>query len=213
MKKWIFSLVLITQSLSAVAANYNSSVKIKSFSSLETEYVNPDSVETLYLKVVPMQVKGFDTASRNKLDLAFKALEAVVNSEEFKDRIVNFKNTKGQRSFASNNGKSNEEIYADFMEGRETLQPNTPNEMNFYLSLYNKWWSKVIGYTTPTTNVININWKFFKNYKPHEVAGNLSHEWVHKIGYDHLSASEHDSAPYAIGYIIEELAGKYLNSL
>jgi len=42
------------------------------------------------------------------------------------------------------------------------------------------------------------------------VAGNLAHEWTHKIGFDHKSAAEHDSAPYAIGYIVDELAAKVL---
>ena len=149
-----------------------------------------------------MQIDGFDADSQAKMDKAFEVLEEVVNSEEFKSRVLNFKNVQGLREFASNKGLTNEQIYAIFMEGRETLQPNTPNEMNFYLSLYYKSWSKVIGYTSPDINTININWKFFRNYLPNEVAGNLAHEWTHKIGFDHKSAAEHDSAPYAIGYIV-----------
>lgn len=183
MKKWIFSFALSLFSLQAGAQ---------------------------YLHVKGMQVDGFDPESHAKMDLAFEVLEKVVNSVEFKERIINFKNTKGERAFASNNGLSNEKIYATFMEGRETLQPNTPGEMNFYLRLYYKRWSKVIGYTTPDVNLININWKFFRHYKANEVAGNLAHEWTHKMGFDHKSAAEHDSAPYAIGYMVEEMGAKYL---
>src|SRR4051812_13659580 len=105
--------------------------------------IHPDSVPTGRLTVVPMSVVGFDGEKGEKIELALRLLESVVNSEEFKASVINFKNTKGVRAFASNNGLTNEQIYAQFMEGRETLQQNTPYEMNYFLKLYNKPWSKV----------------------------------------------------------------------
>jgi hypothetical protein len=153
-----------------------------------------------------MKITGFNQEGLTKINKAFELLQEVINSEEFKDRVINFKNSTGERKFASNKGLTNEEIYKIFMEGRETLQPETPGEMNFYLNLYYKPWSKVIGYTSGTTNVINMNWKFFKGFAPFSVSANLAHEWTHKIGFDHTSAKEHDSAPYAIGYIVGDMA-------
>lgn len=222
MKKTIFSLSLM---LCASFSNFDhkcdgqhdhqymhsaSAKAPKVFSEGDAEYVAPYTVNAGHLAVKPMKVEGFSGTSEAKLEKAFEVVEKVVNSEEFKNRVLNFKNTKGERAFASNKGLTNEEIYAQFMDGRETLQQDTPNEMNFYLKLYNKSWSKVVGWTNPTINTININWKFFKNYKANEVAGNLAHEWTHKIGYDHKSAAEHDSAPYAIGYIVREMGERYL---
>src|SRR5690606_6717700 len=133
-------------------------------------------VVTNRLVVRGMEIRGFNGESQEKLRLAFRALEIAVNSDEFRDRVINFKNSNGERSFASNKGYTNEEIYEHFMEGREVLQPDTAGEMNFYLKLYWRPWSRVIGWTSPTTNVININWKFFKIYLPHEEAANLAHE-------------------------------------
>lgn len=182
----------------------------RTFSSSEALYVDPATVSVGYLSVKPMDVKGFQGSSEEKINKAFEVLEKVVNSEEFKSRIINFKNRKGERAFASNQNLSNEEIFGKFMSGQETLQPETEGEMNFYVSLYNNSWSKVIGWTNPKINTININWKYFKNFKPNEVAGNLTHEWIHKIGFGHKSASEHDSAPYAIGYIVREMGERYL---
>ncbi len=211
MKKWIFSLALVF-SLSITDTSYQNMISHAHdvapgmVSSEDSTYVPPSFVQAAHLSVKGMQIVGFDSNSREKLYRSFEVLEEVVNSEEFKDRVINFKNSKGERSFASNKGLSNEEIYQIFMEGRETLQQNTPGEMNFYLKLYNKSWSRVIGYTSGDTNVIHMNWKFFKNFAPHQVASNLAHEWTHKIGFDHRSAKEHDSAPYAIGYIIGEMA-------
>lgn len=210
MRNWILTLGLIVSTTLSLEARHQEEivdfdVPVASFKSSEAGYVSPDAVRTGYLSVVGMQLTGFDGEKGEKMEAAFKALEEVVNSEEFKDRVINFKNTNGERSFASNKGLSNEEIYAIFMEGREKLQPETPGEMNFYLRLYNKPWSKVIGYTTSKINLININWKYFKNNPVASVAANLAHEWTHKIGFDHRSAKEHDSAPYAIGYIVGDL--------
>lgn len=217
MYKWIFGLGLIfslsinseTQMEESVTS-FN--VPVRSFQVHEKGYVHPDSVTTGHLAVVPMSIVGFDGEKGEKMETAFRALEDVVNSEEFKERVINFKNINGERSFASNKGLSNEEIYAQFMEGRETLQQNTPNEMNFFLKLYNKPWSKVIGYTSQDINVININWKYFKGNSINNVAANLAHEWTHKIGFGHKSAAEHDSAPYAIGYIVGQLVKARLST-
>lgn len=178
----------------------------------DSQYLIPDSITSGHLSVKGMKIDGFNGEGLKKLNLAFSLLEKVVNTTEFKDRVINFKNRDGKREFASNKGLTNEEIYQTFMEGREILQENTPGEMNFYLKLYYNPFSKVIGYTSGNTNLININWKFFKRYEPANVAANLAHEWVHKIGFDHTSAKEHDSAPYAIGYIVGDMAERILKS-
>lgn len=217
MKKWIFSLALtfcvsLPNADLQMMKDHDHDVISQKFLSNENDYVAPYTVQADHLSVKAMKIEGFDGEGLAKLKLAFKVLEQVVNTEEFKDRIINFKNSKGLREFASNNELSNEQIYAIFMDGRETLQQNTPSEMNFYLKLYNRPWSKVIGYTSGDTNQINLNWKYFKNFTPSQVASNLAHEWTHKIGFDHKSAKEHDSAPYAIGRIVGEMSTKILNS-
>jgi hypothetical protein len=214
MTSWPVALLLLTSfSLNTIQMEHmverDKDYKAQVISTNHKDYQDPSLTETKTLKVVGMKITGFDQVSLTKMQAAFAAMEKVVNSEEFKNRVINFKNDQGERSFKSNRGYSNEQIYDIFMDGRETLQPNTPNEMNFFLSLYNSRWSRVIGYTDPSINQININWKYFRNYLPNNVAGNLAHEWTHKIGFDHASAQEHDSAPYAIGYIVEELAAKY----
>ncbi len=187
-------------------------VPAKSLKEGQRGFVHPDSVRTGHLTVVPMSVVGFDGDKGDKINAAMRILEEVVNSEEFKSRVINFVNTNGDREFASNKKLTNEEIYAQFMEGRETLQPNTPNEMNYFLKLYNKPWSRVIGYTDASINVININLKYFKTNTASDVAANLAHEWTHKIGFTHKSAAEHDSAPYAIGYIVGDIARARLSA-
>lgn len=219
MKKWIFSLsLLLCASLSNsqdLASNeyeisHDHLVPPQVLKSTDARYIEPYTVNAGHLSVKGMDIQGFDAVSLEKMDKAFEVLEIVVNSEEFKNKVLNFVNTQGKTEFASNKGLSNAQVYSIFMEGRETLQQNTPGEMNFYLKLYNKRSSKVIGWTNGDINTININWKFFKGFKPSDVAGNLAHEWTHKIGFDHKSAAEHDSAPYAIGYIVREMTARVL---
>jgi hypothetical protein len=189
---------------------HSSFKKMESFQLEGPHYLNPDLIVADELKVKAHSVQGFNSQSQLKLKRAFDVLEVVLNSQEFKHRIVNFKNSQGEAKFASNAALSNEEIFMALMEGRETLQPDTPGEMNLYLKLYNNPFSRVIGWTSPQINTIHINWKYFRKYGPHEVAGNLAHEWAHKLGFDHRSASEHDSVPYAVGYIVIELGERYL---
>lgn len=219
MKKWIFSLSLaLCTSFSNFKElphndyehTHNHNVAPKMLKSADSRYIRPYTVNTGRLTVKGMDIQGFDSESMQKMEKAFEVLEKVVNSEEFKNRVLNFVNDQGKNEFASSNGLTNEQIYSIFMDGRETLQQNTPGEMNFYLKLYYKRYSKVIGWTNASINTININWKFFKKFALSDVAGNLAHEWTHKIGFGHKSASEHDSAPYAIGYIVREMSAKVL---
>lgn len=219
MKKLIFSLTLaLCASFSNTTLTphndyehaHGHAVAPKVLKSSDSRFIEPYTINTGRLTVKAMDIQGFDNESMQKMDKAFAALEKVVNSEEFKNKVLNFENSKGENKFASNKNLTNAQIYSIFMDGRETLQQNTPGEMNFYLKLYYKRYSKVIGWTNGSINTININWKFFKNFAPADVAGNLAHEWTHKIGFDHVSAAEHDSAPYAIGYIVREMAAKVL---
>ncbi len=159
-----------------------------------------------------MSLEGFSGSGLKKLYSAFSFMEKIINSEEFKQRIINFKNHKGEKKFESSKGLSNEEIYEIFMEGREILQWETSGEVNLFLKLYDNPMSRVIGYTSPKTNIIHMNWKYFKHFKTHEVAANLTHEWIHKLGFGHTSAKEHDSVPYAIGYIVRDMVLKSMNT-
>ena len=214
MKKWIFSLALMftvsTQNDIQGMTEHSHAKVPQKFTPNDLQYFPSETVVTNRLVVKAMEISGFNNESLEKLNKAFLVLEIAVNSDEFRDRVINFKNSKGERSFASNKGMTNEEIYEHFMEGRENLQPETPGEMNFYLKQYHRPWSRVIGWTSGNINTINVNWKYFKNFEPHEVASNLAHEWTHKMGFDHVSAKEHDSAPYAIGYIVSDIASKLL---
>ncbi len=68
-----------------------------------------------------------------------------------------------------------------------------------------------VGYTNPKTRRIWMNTKYFRSYTSAQVAGNLTHEWLHKLGFGHALSNTKTrpySVPYAIGYIIARLAAE-----
>jgi hypothetical protein len=155
-------------------------------------------------------LENFDPADEAKLAKAVEIIKAVVASREFRTRVLTF-SYKGKRQFVDNEGLTNAQIYQALLDGREDLVPEVDNEMDLELELYYSW-RNVVGYTTPGELRIYMNTKFFDPYTPAQVAGNVFHEWTHKLGFDHAATYSPDrdaSVPYAIGYMIEELGKKY----
>lgn len=156
---------------------------------------------------------NFPAPEEKKVYEAVELIKKVVASSEFKERILNH-TYQGKKIFVDNNGLTNEQIYQLIVEGAETMNPTKNGRMDVELELYEQS-GRTIGYTYPHTPRIWINTKFFKRYNPVQVADNLFHEWLHKLGFDHsqkYSNSRNYSVPYAIGYLVEELAAKYYQS-
>lgn len=98
------------------------------------------------------------------------------------------------------------------MNAAEKLTPAKNNTLDVGVKLYYND-NNVVGYTTPSITYFNVNTKFFKNYSINEVAGNLFHEWLHKVGYGHdaeATARRPYSVPYAVGYMIRDIGKNFL---
>lgn len=158
-----------------------------------------------------LSLVNFSYSQQDKILKAAQLIEQVVASEEFRSAIMNFK-YDGQKAFVDNGGLSNAQIYQRFLEGAERLTPSRNNAMDVVVELYYEE-STTIGYTKPDSKKIWINTKYFNKYSAAQVAGNLTHEWIHKLGFGHSSAyqeSRSASVPYALGYLMERLAKEYL---
>ena len=166
---------------------------------------------------VPTLALTFDTNVRvvnasstqlAKIPAAEEHIKRVVATQAFKDAVINH-TYGGVKKFVDNGGYSNTQIYNMILDGAEELTPTKNNTMDLEVELYYENTSTV-GYTYPNTRRIWVNTKFFNYYSPEEVAGNLMHEWLHKVGFEHAynySTSRDYSVPYAIGYMMEELDG------
>jgi hypothetical protein len=153
---------------------------------------------------------NFYPIDRFKLEEAFRIIKKVVRTKEFRDQVINF-TYNGERQFVDNMGLTNEEIYQKILEGAEILRPDVNYKMDLELELYYSS-GNTIGYTYPNVSKIWINRKYFDVYTYSQIAGNIFHEWTHKLGFEHefrFSESRNASVPYAIGYMIRDLGKKF----
>lgn len=146
-----------------------------------------------------------------KLDKAVMLLQEVFASPEFKKRILSHR-FNGKRRFAMNKGLSNAEIYRRIIKGVERLHPYANNAMDVEIELYSDYNSIVLGFTNPRSKRIWMNRKYFNKHSPAKLASHLTHEWLHKLGFDHEREKCHNrkySVPYAVGYIVKDIAKNY----
>lgn len=145
---------------------------------------------------------GFSPEGMEKHRIAQRMLETVVNSWEFRQELL-------AASLTSTRGMSNSMIYNLIINGNEIISPIIDFEADISVHAYRKS-GRVVGYTYPDTDKTWLNLNFFDKFNYAQVANNLFHEWLHKLGFDHRSASEKTSIPYAAGKIVETLAKKLM---
>jgi hypothetical protein len=155
---------------------------------------------------INLTLVNFSSAQEDKIHQAAELIKKVVATEKFKDAVIDH-TYEGEKIFVDNQRLSNIQIYNKFLQGAEELNPFRNNTMDVELELYYEN-NSTIGYTYPNTRRIWMNTKYFDRYTAAQVAGNLTHEWMHKLGFTHAtsySPSRCYSVPYAIGYIIQKL--------
>jgi hypothetical protein len=152
---------------------------------------------------------GFTQTQEKKLNAASKLIRKIVRSKEFREKVLNH-TWEGKKTFANNDGLTNEEVYKKILEGAEKMTNLGPNNtMDLEIELYTDLDSITIGYTYPNISKIYMNRKYYNKFRPYEVADNMMHEWLHKIGFDHPVKPTPErpfSVPYAVGYIVKGIA-------
>lgn len=146
-----------------------------------------------------------------KIDKAIDLMRRVIASESFRTRILNH-TYKGKKTFVDNGGLTNLQIYNKLLAGAETLNGRKNNAMDLEIQIYTNNFTSTVGYTYPNISKIYMNTKYFNKYTPAGVTGNMMHEWLHKLGFKHArsaTSSRPYSVPYAVGYLMKELAAKY----
>ncbi len=157
------------------------------------------------LKVNLNQTSGFRTSELPKLVKALEHLELTVSSPEFADHIKNFR-FNNIENFAYTE-MSNVRVLNRVMTGAELLHPDEDREIDIWLKCFNPTLSQlhVVGFTYPNMDTQFINRSFFNRMSITEIAGNIFHEWAHKISFNHPFKYTEDrcySVPYALGYFI-----------
>jgi len=155
---------------------------------------------------IKVNAANFTAAQNVKIKAAASLLEKVVNSYEFREKVLDFQYL-GQSQFASTN-LSNNNVYQKIMTGKEQLSLVEDKTLNLELRPYYTWRS-VVAYTTPQSTQVNFNTKYLNYYTAADIAKTIMHEWLHKIGFNHdynVTSRRPYSVPYGIGEIVKTLA-------
>lgn len=149
---------------------------------------------------------NYTAAQKAKVAEAERKIIAVVNSDKFKQKVLDF-TYNGKKEFVDNNGLSNAEIYEKVFNGAEALQPALNYQMDITLTMY-KSMTSTVGYTYPSVLKVWTNSKYHNSFSACDVVGNVFHEWVHKLGFSHADShnkSRPYSVPYGLGYLVADL--------
>ncbi len=136
---------------------------------------------------INIKTEDFKESELPKVNKAAECLRLVTSNPEFWERCKNIplRELIGERSKWAN--KSTEEIIAHIKTGAEVLRPEIDQEIDIDLKIFNPNWRSrnVVGRTWTDVIWQEINRKFFRLYTFIKVAGNMFHEWLHKMGFKH----------------------------
>lgn len=190
--------------------------------------VNEFKVHNQYLKVIPESYRFPEGKQKEKFEKALSILEQVLNSTEFRTKVLTYKRGDGKRLYQKNylwndkdNLLSNEDVYNILMAADEKMRPNTFGEMNinalirkcsWFKQKVSVWCRRVIGSTNPhVSEIMTLNWKFYSRYEVPNMVANIVHEWIHLLGFLHGSKNMDQEVPYVVGSIAGEVARGILN--
>jgi hypothetical protein len=171
---------------------------------------------------VKIETDGLTDEEYKKVMAAGEVMELALNSNDFSEWCAGFHwsmkvctgflfNRKCKTStyyyFDHNDGLNNHEVLNKILSGKEDLNHVEDHIANISVKVDRRNKTSVIGYTYPNTLWQYIYAWFLdsSNVSINDVAGNLAHEYCHKIGFDHdfhNTPQRPYSVPYAVGRFV-----------
>ena len=163
------------------------------------------------LKVNLLSLTGADARDEDRIHRALDIITEVVNSEAFRAEILNMKYKIGNKEFSgyTQTTLTPKQILDKILDGTENFSGGQKNSIDLFLDMYYQR-SSTVGYTSVNDKYLHMNRRFHANYTPEETAGNIFHEWLHKIGFDHSQKNNSErphSVPYKLGYLLAGFTG------
>jgi hypothetical protein len=153
------------------------------------------------LKVNLLSLTGADARDEDRIHRALDIISEVVNSETFRAEILKSKFTQ--------TNLTSKQVLDKILEGTENFSGGQKNAIDLFLDMYEER-SSTVGYTSPNDKYLHMNRYFQGKYTPEETAGNIFHEWLHKIGFNHSkynNSQRPNSVPYKLGYLLAGFTG------
>ena len=172
---------------------------------------------------VNVEIQNAKPEHKAKLLKAAEIAGQVLSSQSFDELVLGFKYTYTYRvsfwrriyktetvdGFYQAEGKSNKEILDIIKIGDELKKGERDGEIDVIINVQYPGKRGVLGWTYPTIIQQYISGWFLDDASVPELVGNMIHEWLHKLGFDHdyrATALRPYSVPYAIGDIAEKIA-------
>jgi len=172
---------------------------------------------------VNVEIQNAKPEHKEKLIEAAKLAGEVLSSPSFNSAVLNFSysytyrvsfwrriyKTEVVQGFYQANGMSNQDILNTINLGDELQNGNKDGEVDVIINVQYPGKRGVLGWTYPDVIQQYISGWFLDDATVPELVGNLVHEWLHKIGFDHdyrATSLRPYSVPYAIGDIAEKIA-------
>lgn len=153
-----------------------------------------------------------------KLQSALKQLQSVLNSQQFKDAVLNY-TTDGKPTFSFKKNLfhsfeiyTNKQVFEMIQQAHEVPGNVTDGSVDLYLELLNGGGGSTVGYGNPGNETIYTYSEWFDAQTEASIADHIAHEWTHKIGFDHAKYAWQDknrdrSVPYGIGELVRGFCG------
>jgi hypothetical protein len=202
------------------SAEYNPYLELEAIMEVLLENVQQDPIPgSLTINLV--QHTGYQDERLEKLQKALELMARVLNSEEFKEGVVNYQFKRKHTFYYRRSlfGRyidqpyTNEQVYSMIMAAEEEVGNNQPHTIDLYLQLDEGSNGTVIGYGYPEAKEIYTYSIMFDKMTIEALASHYTHEWCHKLGFEHSferAPNREHSVPYAVGNLISKLAKKLL---
>ena len=159
-----------------------------------------------------LTLKNATAADTARIKAAFKYIESVVNKTDFRSKVLNMTYKMGNKTYSGYTQTTDtpQEILDTILQADENFSGGTSGVMDMFLEMYYEY-NGAVGYTYANDPYVYMNRWVQSSYTPMETAGNLFHEWLHKLGHTHSyewTQDRADSVPYKIGYLIRDMAAQ-----
>jgi hypothetical protein len=172
---------------------------------------------------VKLRVKNFTEKEGEILQEAVNLMAHALGSRDFKEYCLNYKykvkmyrwTLSGRetwyeefKGFYNVGTLTQYQIWVMLMKGKEVLSTvGEDNEADMWLEIDRSYRPNVIGYTYPSSRIQYIYARIFEEFGMEDVAANLAHEWVHKMGFSHKKVKKsrkRRTCPYAVGDYVRQ---------
>lgn len=173
-------------------------------------------------KVNAVEIEGLNDSRTEKMKRAADIFEKVLNDPEF-HKELKAKTFKSDRRDDLVPNPTAVEVVEKIYAAAERYKPEPDNAADiFWYAKKKSFWKRLtgkcdtIGFGYPgEKRIYTYTCLIDEEDSLAEMAGNLAHEWSHKLGFVHRTeyhSEIYETVPYVFGDLVEEYAAKWITT-